>query len=287
MTLEHTAELRRFYAGLLACLVGACGAVAPRIASSSEIMPAMPPRLSPAAKAPAKVAVVHERPRPAQHVGPRECRGACGNGSCGQPGCPAYCPVRPCEFGFYGTEWRTWPGRGVVQRAGYDEAAAPVAPPKSEVPTADEESPAPIDTGEGPAAPEPEEPAEESTEEMAEGEIETEPLPSAKPSDEEEAAPEPAVEPPAEKKAPSPDDNLFDDVSLRKRQSERLIALQQSAFQREQVRQERERARQEALRQQAAMLQPQQPTPLRPEPRGSGVMRASHEQPAARANPLR
>jgi hypothetical protein len=242
--------------------------------------------------APAKVAVVEVRPRPVHHdVAAPKCGGRCGNGNCGQPGCPAYCPVRPCEFGFYGTQWRTWPGQGVVQQAGYDEAAAPVSPPKSEVPTADEESPATIDTGAEPAPPEPAppEPAEESTEESTEEQFETEPLPSAEPSVEKEVPPEPAAEPPAEKKAPSPDDNLFDDVSLRRRHSERLIALQQSVFQREQARQERERTRQESLRQQAATLQPQRPTPLRPEQeaRGSGVMRASHEQPPARANPLR
>ena len=53
--------------------------------------------------------------------------------------CPAHCPVRPDGFGFYGTQWRRWPGSGVVQ-ASNNEAATPARPPLAEVPGAEEES---------------------------------------------------------------------------------------------------------------------------------------------------
>jgi hypothetical protein len=54
--------------------------------------------------------------------------------------CVPYCPVRPSEFGFYGTQWRRWPGQGVVPVSA-EQAATPMVPPKSEVPGPDEESP--------------------------------------------------------------------------------------------------------------------------------------------------
>jgi hypothetical protein len=47
--------------------------------------------------------------------------------------------VRPEVFGFYGTQWRRWPGSGVVQ-ASNNEAATPARPPRAEVPGAEEES---------------------------------------------------------------------------------------------------------------------------------------------------
>ena len=53
--------------------------------------------------------------------------------------CPAHCPVRPDVFGFYGTQWRRWPGSGVAQ-ASNNEAATPARPPLAEVPGAEEES---------------------------------------------------------------------------------------------------------------------------------------------------
>jgi len=56
--------------------------------------------------------------------------------------CPAHCPVRPEVFGFYGTQWRRWPGSGVVQ-ASNNEAATPARPPRAEVPGVQEESLAP------------------------------------------------------------------------------------------------------------------------------------------------
>jgi hypothetical protein len=53
--------------------------------------------------------------------------------------CHPYCPVRPQEFGFYETNWRRWPASGVVPATNL-EAATPAAPPRSEVPNADEEA---------------------------------------------------------------------------------------------------------------------------------------------------
>jgi len=47
--------------------------------------------------------------------------------------------VRPDVFGFYGTQWRKWPGSGVIQTSSRDEAT-PALPPKAEVPQATEES---------------------------------------------------------------------------------------------------------------------------------------------------
>ena len=55
--------------------------------------------------------------------------------------CVPSCPVRPGQYGYYGTQWRRWPGQGVVQ-ASATEAATPVAPPRSAVPGVQEESPA-------------------------------------------------------------------------------------------------------------------------------------------------
>jgi len=53
--------------------------------------------------------------------------------------CPANCPVRPDVFGFYGTQWRRWPGEGSVA-ASDNEAATPARPPRAEVPEATEEA---------------------------------------------------------------------------------------------------------------------------------------------------
>ena len=62
-----------------------------------------------------------------------------GHAQCQHGLCPAHCPVRPDVFGFYGTKWRKWPSTGVVQ-ASNNEAAAPVRPPRAEVPAVEEES---------------------------------------------------------------------------------------------------------------------------------------------------
>ena len=67
-------------------------------------------------------------------TGPGPAHGPCQHGLC-----PAHCPVRPDVFGFYGTQWRKWPGSGVIQTSSRDEAT-PALPPKAEVPQATEES---------------------------------------------------------------------------------------------------------------------------------------------------
>lgn len=116
--------------------------------------PGTPP--GPAGRAPAVT-----RPRPivdhevvpaggvaCRHCGHRDCplhRGhldACRDGLCAP-----HCPVRPVEYGFYRTQWRRWPGQG-VEPVSAEQAATPVPPPASLVPSADEESPlAPEDGG--------------------------------------------------------------------------------------------------------------------------------------------
>ena len=56
--------------------------------------------------------------------------------------CAPHCPVRPVEYGFYSTQWRRWPGQGVVP-ASAEQSATPVSPPSSLVPSAEQESPVP------------------------------------------------------------------------------------------------------------------------------------------------
>lgn len=76
----------------------------------------------------------HACPRcrlPAEHAG---LHGHCQHGLC-----PAHCPVHPEVFGFYGTQWRKWPGAAAV-RTSFQEEATPVRPPRSAVPQATEES---------------------------------------------------------------------------------------------------------------------------------------------------
>jgi hypothetical protein len=134
-----------------------------------------------------------------QNCGPGGCRhghaGQAHHRDCRDGHCAPYCPVRPATFGFYGTQWRRWPGQGVVP-ASAESAATPVKPPRSAVPGADEESrePASSDVPESedvapprrevprePEAPAPDAPAPDSTE----------------PEMEEPPTPEPAVEKPA------------------------------------------------------------------------------------------
>ena len=84
-----------------------------------------------------------------RHCGRRGCNGcrpdggriarAC-NGRCDTGGCPAHCPVRPEQFGYYATQWRSWPGQGVRQVSHFDPATTPVVPPRSQLPTLDEEA---------------------------------------------------------------------------------------------------------------------------------------------------
>lgn len=141
--------------------------------------------------------------------GPHPHHGGCRNGKC-----HPYCPVRPQEFGFYGTQWRRWPGEGVVPAANFEEAT-PVKPPKSAVPGASEESrrmrpdeaaDAGADAGSSPA----DRPAIP----------ETMPEPEARPGDRPDADAGPAVAPPAApnppaavppERKPAADEDLFDE----------------------------------------------------------------------------
>lgn len=88
------------------------------------------------------------------------------NGLCEQGGCPAHCPVRPDQFGYYATRWRSWPGRGVKQVGHFDPATTPVVPPRSEVPGMEEELALPSLRDQTPA----EEDEDEEEEDKAEGE---------------------------------------------------------------------------------------------------------------------
>jgi len=86
-----------------------------------------------------------------------------GHKACPHGLCPAHCPVRPDVFGFYGTQWRKWPGSGVVQASNI-EAVTPSPPPEVDVPGPLEESPQQAAPAEALPAPEtpPEQPAAQS-----------------------------------------------------------------------------------------------------------------------------
>ena len=118
--------------------------------------------------------------------------------------CHPYCPVRPQEFGFYGTQWRRWPGAGTVPVAALQDAT-PTRPPKSAVPKADEESFRPR----ADALPVPEADAEPPT--PSESAADPAPLPLEQPTKLPEAAPLPELTPSPPAKRPAADDNLFDE----------------------------------------------------------------------------
>lgn len=271
--------------------------------AASEVMGAIPPKSAPA---PIIKSLVREHKAKAcgcgngsvckQHRPASHCDGRCGNGGCGKPGCPAHCPVRPDRFGFYGTQWRVWPGQDVVQ-ASYDEAATPVRPPKSEVPDADEESPSVApellpgeEPGEAAPAAEPLPPARSPAKDDAkerESPFADEPAAEQPKAAEPAPAEEPAVEKPS---VPAAEENLFDEASHRSRRHELLASLQYSAIR-------AELARKEALRQQAFQSRREAHSGL-PEtseaPTPSGIQRVAHEEPVAptamppqRSNPLR
>jgi hypothetical protein len=87
---------------------------------------------------------------PAGRAGCRECQtGQCRgercrvlrhHPHCHNGVCSPHCPIRPDQFGYYGTQWRRWPGSGVVPVSAI-EAATPAQPPRLQVPGPDEESP--------------------------------------------------------------------------------------------------------------------------------------------------
>lgn len=94
------------------------------------------------------------------------------NGHCDAGGCPAHCPVRPDQFGYYQTRWRNWPGQGVRQVSHFDPATTPAVPPRSQIPTLEEESG--VGPDEAPAALDDEEdPQQEAARDAAGGEAAT------------------------------------------------------------------------------------------------------------------
>ena len=130
--------------------------------------------------------------------------------------CHPYCPVRPQEFGFYGTQWRRWPGQGIVPVANV-QAATPTRPPKSAVPNVDEESRGPradelpaLEPDTQTAAPEA---AAATTPPPAPSALPAAPapLPIEAPTTGQESAAEPAAAPSPPAKRPAADDNLFDE----------------------------------------------------------------------------
>ena len=249
--------------GVVVCAVVSSASGPARPAAGSEVISAIPGTAQPPITPGMVVETIEagtRGPGPApHHLRHERCAGGhcaaagcghagCRQGKCDVPGCPAHCPVRPASFGFYGTQWRTWPGQEVTQAA-HTEPAAPVMPPKSEVPTADEESPVPgfelpppNEEDTAAAAPEPTmlEPADPESTPSSPMRKEPATLPGP------DAAPG-AVKPGVPAKEKPAEDNLFDEATLRRRSQERLAMLGQSAAQ-------QERVRLEALRQQAQRL---------------------------------
>ena len=220
--------------GITACLsllAGPCAALA------SELISPLPPRAMP----PAPAARQPLAPVTGQHVRPRVCEACCGE--CRGAACPANCPVRPDEFGFYETQWRTWPTE-TTRRAAEPESLTPVSPPRSEVPGVDEESlqrPAgdmEADMTENTAAPLPApripvpdrrraadapEPRTEAAERAPAPRAEPEPL-----QPEKEPPAEPAPKRPA---VPAEDENLFDEARRLPRAAVLALANQRVARQ--------------------------------------------------------
>lgn len=141
---------------------------------------------------------------PATAMSCTSCGPACGghhghHAGCRDGHCVPYCPVRPDRYGFYGTQWRRWPGQQIVQVSN-DQAVAPASPPRSEVPGADEELMAPP-TGELPAPSEAAAGPLTAPDLLSPRPAETQPMPEAR-------QPEPAMpvvpEPAAPAVAPTP-----------------------------------------------------------------------------------
>lgn len=199
-----------------------------------------PPARTPATRATAARPTAPRQPQAARTVvdaavqpaggaghacGPTGCKTGCRHGhhrDCRDGACVPYCPVRPGTFGFYGTQWRRWPGSGVVPVSN-EQASTPAKPPKSSVPGPDEESLGPKAS----ELPEPDFPAEESapakprTTAAPEPATPEPPAATTEPAEraDEPAAPEPMPETDAKPAQPeaapakprTQDENLFDD----------------------------------------------------------------------------
>lgn len=227
-------SVRPLMAGALVTVVAA--AVDPTRAAAA------PPSTAERSSAIVDQAVVPAGGGGCQQCGPSGCRH--GHGSrhhrdCRNGVCAPYCPVRPSTFGFYGTQWRRWPGQGVVPVSD-ERAMTPATPPKSEVPAADEESRGPKPS----ALPAPdEESAADAANDRADersrlpADAPLPPEPDAMPPEPPAPATQPSPEGPAESMnpdtelqevprgeqksetppAPRPEDqNLFDDSASRK-----------------------------------------------------------------------
>lgn len=147
---------------------------------------------------------------PAGAMGCTNCGTACGgqgrlhghhghHQGCRDGQCVPYCPVRPDRYGFYGTQWRRWPGQQILQVSNNQEAT-PVAPPRSEVPDADEESMNPQADDLPAPAPQAATPLTAPAPDLIPSQPEARPTPTPRQPDRTPpAAPEPAPEP-----APAP-----------------------------------------------------------------------------------
>jgi hypothetical protein len=137
---------------------------------------------------------------PTRHQGhPCEhCKGRCG----------PHCPVRPGVYGFYGTQWRQWPGQDFMSSRELP-AATPIQPPRMSVPGPDEESMRP--RTEDVVVPLPQPPVESEAFPLP---VEPEPEPEPKPVPEPKSPPRTLPPPPAPlPETPSSiapeDENLF------------------------------------------------------------------------------
>lgn len=211
------------FAAVAVCMCAAATVMA------SDVMGPMPPtvaRRSVPVPSPVSVAGHHQRPS----VCP-DCRGDCRGGTC-----PAQCPVRPDEFGFYETRWRTWPGVATVRPIDI-ETLTPVSPPRSEVPSVEQESRA-LPLTESPPADAAALPAPQPVPDRARArEPSVPPAPARETEDEQPAEPsrEPAEEPvpPRERAKPTDDENLFDEATRRLPRAELMAVLMGRAAQRQ------------------------------------------------------
>lgn len=143
---------RRSGSAIIARTVVACaGLVAwtPAVLDAAEQPSAGRPAARPVASASRPKTMIDPAVTPAGGHGCRDCGPAgCSHGhatgqrhhrDCRNGVCVPFCPVRPTTFGFYGTNWRKWPGQGVVP-VSHEQLATPALPPRSEVPGVDDES---------------------------------------------------------------------------------------------------------------------------------------------------
>lgn len=179
----------------------------------------------PAAPTPRRAPLVDHAVQPAGGLACRHCGGpGCqlhrGHlGECRDGLCAPHCPVRPSQHGFYRTQWRRWPGQGVVP-ASAEDAATPVTPPSSQVPTADEESPRPAEgdpapiTAESDAAPADRPRAAEDLPVEPFPEAEAPTKPAAPAPETSPVPPTPPGEPPVPPQEAPKDGDLFDQSAL-------------------------------------------------------------------------